>query len=75
MWGIPTSVSSLSPTESSEGVEPTFGPFVRWDYYKEIGYPKVATLEDLLPVLKQMQDKAREETGSDDVYALSLFKD
>ena len=25
MWGIPTSVSSLSPTESSEGVEPTLG--------------------------------------------------
>lgn len=28
-----------------------------------------------ISVLKQMQDKAREETGSDDVYALSLFKD
>lgn len=75
VWGIPTSVSSLSPTESSEGVEPTFGPFVRWDYYQAIGYPEVGTLEDLLPVLKQMQDKARETEGTNDIYALSLFKD
>ncbi|NMM94926.1 ABC transporter substrate-binding protein [Bifidobacterium oedipodis] len=75
VWGIPTSVSSLSPSESSEGVEPTFGPFVRWDYYKAIGYPQVATLEDLLPVLKDMQDKARATEGTNDIYALSLFKD
>ena len=74
-WGIPISVSALSPTEPSEGVEPTFGPFVRWDYYKEVGYPKVATLEDLLPVLEKMQERARQETGRKDIYALSLFKD
>ena len=75
VWGIPTSVSSLSPNVSSEGVEPTFGPFVRWDYYKKIGYPEVGTLEDLLPVLKQMQDQARADTGDNDIYAVSLFKD
>jgi len=75
VWGIPTSVSSLSPTTPSEGVEPTFGPFVRWDYYKQLGYPEVGTLEDLLPVLKQMQDTARSTEGTNDIYALSLFKD
>lgn len=75
VWGIPGSVSSEAPTEAGEGLEPTFGPYIRWDYYKEIGYPEINTLEDLIPVLKQMQDKAREETGSNDIYAMSLFKD
>lgn len=75
VWGIPTSVSSRSPTQSGEGLEPTFGPYLRWDYYKAIGYPKINTLEDLIPVLKQMQDKARQTTGQNNIYAMSLFKD
>ena len=75
VWGIPGSVSSLAPTEASEGLEPTFGPYLRWDYYKAVGYPEIDTLEDLIPVLKQMQDKARETEGRDDIYAMSLFKD
>lgn len=74
-WGIPYSVSSNSPTESSEANEPTFGPYLMWNYYKELGYPKISTLEDLLPVLQKMQKLARKETGSNKVYALSLFKD
>ncbi|MCI1832080.1 MAG: ABC transporter substrate-binding protein [Bifidobacterium sp.] len=75
VWGIPGSVSSRLPTEPGEGLEPTFGPYLRWDYYKEIGYPKISTLEDLIPVLKKMQDKARQETGQSNIYAMSLFKD
>lgn len=75
VWGVPGSVSSREPTEPGEGLEPTFGPYLRWDYYKEIGYPKIDTLEDLIPVLKQMQDKARSETGQNNIYAMSLFKD
>lgn len=75
VWGIPGSVSSRQPTEAGEGLEPTFGPYLRWDYYKEIGYPQIDTLEDLIPVLKQMQDKARADTGQSNIYAMSLFKD
>ena len=76
VWGVPASVvDTLTPDQPSEGLEPTFGPYLRWDLYKEIGYPEIDTLEDLIPVLKQMQDKAREESGSDDIYAMSLFKD
>ena len=34
------------------------------------------TLEDMIPVLEQMQEKAREPAKTEkDVYALSLFKD
>ena len=75
VWGIPGSVSSRSPKTPGEGLEPTFGPYLRWDYYKEIGYPKINTLEDLIPVLKKMQAKARADTGNKDIYAMSLFKD
>ena len=75
VWGIPGSVSDKAPTEASEGLEPTFGPYLRWDYYKAVGYPEIDTLEDLIPVLKKMQDKARETEGRNDIYAMSLFKD
>lgn len=75
VWGMPSSLSSKAPTQPSEGLEPTFGPYVRWDYYKAIGYPKITDLDSLVTVLKQMQDKAREETGQKDIYAMSLFKD
>lgn len=75
IFAFPTQVSSLKPTDPSEGIDPTFGPFVRWDYYKEIGYPEVGTLEDLLPVLKQMQDAHPTAENGKKIYGLSLFKD
>lgn len=75
IFAIPTQVSSLKPTEPSEGIDPTFGPFLRWDLYKEVGYPEIGTLEDLLPVLKDTQDAAPEADNGGKVYALSLFAD
>ena len=41
MFAFPNSVSTDAATESSEGLEPTFGPYIRWDYYKELGYPMI----------------------------------
>ncbi|WEV74981.1 ABC transporter substrate-binding protein [Bifidobacterium sp. ESL0800] len=75
VWGIPNSLSDRSPSTASESVEPTYGPYLRWDLYKEVGYPKINTFEDLLPVLKKMQTLERQKTGDNKVYALSLFKD
>lgn len=75
IYGIPGSVSTRKPTEPGEGLEPTFGPYVRWDAYKAVGYPEIDTLEDLIPVLKKMQNYERQQTGQNDIYALSLFKD
>lgn len=74
-YAFPTQVSSLKATDPSEGIDPSFGPFVRWDYYAELGYPEVGTLEDLLPVLKQMQDAHPTAENGKKVYGLSLFKD
>ncbi|MGY5765121.1 ABC transporter substrate-binding protein [Brachybacterium sp. DNPG3] len=75
IYVLPTQVSEIKPTEPSEGVDPTFGPFLRWDLYKEAGYPEIGTLEDLLPVLKDMQDAQPTAENGKKVYGLSLFAD
>ncbi len=75
VYAIPSQVSTNSPLTPSEGLDLTYGPYVRWDYYKELGYPALSTLEDLLPVLKQMQDAHPTSDTGKKTYALSLFKD
>lgn len=75
IYAIPSSVSSQPATTPSEGLELTFGPYVRWDYYQEIGSPKLSTLEDLLPALKAMQDAHPTGDSGTTTYAISLFKD
>lgn len=75
IWGIPSSVSEQPATNPSEGLDPTFGPYLRWDAYKAAGYPKMNTLEDLLPVLKAMQDKVPKSDSGKPTYSISLFKD
>lgn len=75
IYGFPNSVSSQAATEASEGPEPTFGPYIRWDYYKQLGYPEMKDLNDFLDVLEKMQQLAREEEKSNDIYAISLFRD
>ncbi len=75
VYAFPTSVSSLKPTEPSEGLNPTFGPFIRWDLYKQLGYPELGTLEDLIPVLQQMHDLEPTAPNGKPTYAFSLFKD
>lgn len=52
-----------------------YGPYIRWDLYKEAGYPEVGTLEDFVDVLEQMVSlQPTSETGGK-AYAASLFKD
>ncbi|MDO5422469.1 MAG: ABC transporter substrate-binding protein [Eubacteriales bacterium] len=75
VWAIPNSISSSSADTPSEGLDLTYGPYLRWDYYKEIGYPEMETLEDMLDVLKQMQDAAGTTEDGKQIYAISLFKD
>lgn len=75
LWGVPSSISLISATEPGEITEPTGAASIRWDLYKEAGYPEIKTLHDLLPVLKQMQDLAGKSNSGKDVYAVSLFSD
>lgn len=75
IYGIPSNVSSSPATEPGEATEPTYGPYLRWDLYTEVGSPEMATLEDLLPVLKSMQDLEPETETGQKTYAFSLFSD
>lgn len=75
LWAVPSGISQVSATEPGEISEPTNAPSLRWDIYKAVGYPEMETLEDLLDVLKQMQDAAGTSDSGQKVYALSLFSD
>ncbi len=75
IYGIPSEVSLLSPIMPSEGSELTFGPYLRWDAYSAIGYPQINTLEDLLPVLKEMQELIPKSDKGEKTYGFAFFKD
>lgn len=75
IYGIPTELSLQSPTVPSEVQETSYGPYVRWDLYKELGYPKMNTLEDILPVLQQMQKLEPVNEMGEKTYGFAFFKD
>lgn len=75
IYGFPTSVSTLSSTTPSEGLDPTFGAYMRWDLYANAGYPAVNTLEDILPVVQKMQQENPTTDSGKKVYGFSLFSD
>ncbi|MCL2717385.1 MAG: ABC transporter substrate-binding protein [Lachnospiraceae bacterium] len=75
IYGIPSEVSENSPLTPSEGLELTFGPYLRWDIYASIGYPEMDTLEDLLPVLLAMQEAYPVSESGKPVYGFSFFRD
>lgn len=75
IYAIPSEISSLPATTSSEGLELTYGPYLRWDLYASLGYPKMSTLEDLLPVLKEMQNIMPYTESGIPTYGFSFFND
>lgn len=75
IYAVPSEISENAPTTSAECKEPVFGPYLRWDLYKELGYPRIETLEDLLPVLKQMQELEPVTEKGEKTYAFSFFRD
>lgn len=75
LYAIPSEISLQSASAPSEGREPTFGPYLRFDLYEQLGYPSLETLEDLLPVLKEMQTLYPETESGNKTYGFSFFKD
>lgn len=75
IYGFPTEVSQLPATTPSEGLDLNIGAYLRWDLYSKLNYPKINTLEDLLPVLSQMQQANSETKDGKKVYSFSLFSD
>ena len=48
---------------------------IRWDLYKELGYPEVKNLDDLLDLFKKMKEICPKDENGNDTYAVSLWPD
>lgn len=48
---------------------------IRWDLYKQLGYPEVKTLGDLVEVFKQMKEICPTDDNGNPTYAASLWPD
>lgn len=75
IYVIPAELSGNSPLTPSETSELTYGAYLRWDAYAQLGYPQMETLEDLLTVLKDMQELIPYGDTGNPTYAFSLFQD
>ncbi len=75
IYAIPSDISVQSVLTPNENTEPTYDPYLRYDLYTAVGAPKMNTLEDLLPVLQQMQSLCPEAPNGHPTYGFSLFKD
>ncbi|SEO94343.1 extracellular solute-binding protein [Paenibacillus sp. OV219] len=57
------------------GFEQTTGFTVRWDYYKELGYPKVESIDDMVNVLSDMVAKHPKTADGKKVYGTAIWND
>lgn len=75
IWAVPSEVSKRDATEPLTGVDPNSAIYLRWDLYKELGYPEIGTLEDLLPIFQDMMELCPTSDSGQPTYAISLFSD
>ena len=48
---------------------------IRWDLYKELGYPEIKNLDDLFDLFIDMKEICPTDENGNEVYALSLWPD
>ena len=61
---------------SSEDLQSFFYTWdIRWDLYKELGYPEVKDMNDLLEVFKGMKEICPTDDAGNPTYAVSLWPD
>lgn len=69
LYVIPSSIGdSYFPVDTG-----VYSINVRWDIYEKIGCPEAETLEDLIPIFKQMQEAYPETEDGTKTYAMNLF--
>ncbi|NTV78317.1 MAG: ABC transporter substrate-binding protein [Clostridiales bacterium] len=74
-WAIPSEVSERSATTALGGTQLNSGHYLRWDLYKQLGYPELTSWDDLLNVMKDMQELCPESDTGKKTYAFSVFAD
>ena len=73
-YGIPTEMTDTSPSTLTDDVIYS-SPMLRWDLYKEIGSPKLETLDDLLAALEKIHEVHPTNEEGDPAYPFSLWPD
>lgn len=48
---------------------------IRWDLYKELGYPEIKDTDDLLQLFKDMKEICPTDDNGNETYAVSLWPD
>jgi len=74
VYGIGHSVANM-PEGPSEGEDMTYHSEMRWDLYEKIGMPEIESPEDLLHVLKQMQEIEPTSDSGMPTYGFSIWSD
>jgi len=57
----------------SAGMGPQRGFYIRWDLYKQLGYPKISTTQELCEVLAQMQELEPTNKNGQNTYAAAAW--
>ncbi len=71
LYGYGLGVAS-SPDDHGSTI---YHPDVRFDLYRDLGFPKVETLEDWIDVLAQMKEICPTSDSGHETYGVSLFSD
>ena len=61
--------------DSSVGQSMSQGFIARWDWYKELGYPEVKSIDDMINILAQMVKNHPKTTDGKPVYGLGGWSD
>lgn len=48
---------------------------VRWDLYKQLGYPEIKNMDDMLQLFKDMKEICPTDDNGNETYAVSLWPD
>lgn len=61
--------------ECAAPIWPTVAPMIRWDLYRDMGYPEVNSWDDYLQVLADMQAQFPTADNGKQAYGMGLFTD
>lgn len=73
-YAIPTEMNTNGPTSYVPETVLSY-PAVPWNLYTEVGSPELKNSDDLLNMLKAIQDKFPTNEAGDKAYAISLWPD
>ncbi len=74
VYGLGHTVANM-PNGPSEGEDMTYHSDMRWDLYEQLGKPEINSPEDMLPVLKGMQELEPLSESGMPTYAFSIWSD